>query len=107
MEQNSVKLQISDIPPSSIRVFNSLLSLGIPNIADVISIHILSAKLDYGSLKDFVVFLQQRCQAFEMLSRDDRAAPNNTVRSAANISTTSKVLSKSNCLYCNKRLSGT
>lgn len=81
--------------------FNSLLSLQVPNLDDMLLIHILSSKLDYGTLRDFelnrkslefptlddfIKHIQQRCQALEIISSDYTAKPASQ-RSVSNVIT--------------------
>ncbi|XP_063838233.1 uncharacterized protein LOC135087396 [Ostrinia nubilalis] len=81
--------------------YNSLLSLNISNLQDIILIHILSTKIDYSSLRDFELhrdssdfpslqqflnFIQQRCQALDMLCRDEAVSTTKVVPPAKSTS---------------------
>lgn len=105
--------------------YNSLLSLNISNLKDIMLIHILSTKIDYSSLRDFELqrnstdfpslqqfldFIQQRCQALDMLCREETVAATKampTMRTTAHVtavgsSTNSNGKSTISCLHCNK-----
>lgn len=114
------------------QAFNAVRSLNVDNLADVLLIHILSNKLDYATLRDFELqrgsefptlngfldFLHQRCQALEMIARDEvvrlpgatykrtsndfRPQPQRVERSASyHAAPATKNVSKKHCLFCN------
>lgn len=100
---------------------NSILSLNISDLADTLFIHILSSKLDYGSLRDFELqrdstefpkltefssFLQQRCQALEMVCRDGSSSSLTVANPVSTVkclhATANQQSGKFNCLFCDK-----
>lgn len=99
--------------------YNSITSLKLENLCDIILIHVLSHKLDFQSLRDFelqrdgktsptlnefVKHLQHRCQALEMIAPDSTPArpPVTTQRMSTHASTVAPEKKKVMCSVCNK-----
>ncbi|XP_073963388.1 uncharacterized protein [Choristoneura fumiferana] len=101
--------------------FNSLLALQVPELADMLLIHVLCSKLDFSSLRDFelsrkskdfpsindfIKHIQQRCQALEMISSESTKPTSSSHRSVSNVITNKESNGKQNksgklCGFCN------